>query len=119
MKGKYDCILIDPPFLSPDCQTKGRICDTVMVPEDNLLTARLTAAMTVRFLSKPASPDSVVPSTRIIVCTGERMNELVLRLYPGIVTTTYDPQHAQNRLSNIFRCYANFESEAWSWRQEA
>ena len=23
MKSKYDRILCDPPFLSPDCQTKG------------------------------------------------------------------------------------------------
>lgn len=26
MKGKYDCILCDPPFLSLDCQTKGKTC---------------------------------------------------------------------------------------------
>lgn len=99
MKGKYDCILCDPPFLSPDCQTK--------------------AAMTIRWLSKPALPDADIPSPRIIVCTGERMEELVLRLYPGITTTTYAPQHAQNRLSNDFSLYANFESEAWSWRRGA
>ena len=74
--------------------------------------------MMVRWLSKSALLDTETPSSRIIVCTGERLEELVLRLYPGIATTTYDPQHAQNRLSNVFRCYANFESEAWLWRQE-
>ncbi|KAM0797256.1 putative N6-adenine methyltransferase-domain-containing protein [Usnea florida] len=97
MKGKYDRILCDPPFLSADCQTK--------------------AATTVRWLSKPASPETGKASPRIIVCTGERMEDLVLRLYPGITTTTFDPQHCQNRLSNAFRCYASFEGEAWSWRK--
>lgn len=75
--------------------------------------------MTVRWLSKPPLPDAGILSPRIIICTGERMEELVLRLYPGTTATTYDPQHAQNRLSNDFRLYANFECEAWSGRREA
>ncbi|MCJ1452762.1 hypothetical protein MMC28_003105 [Mycoblastus sanguinarius] len=96
MKGKYDRILCDPPFLSPDCHTK--------------------AAMTVRWLSKPATSDAEAPTPRIIICTGERMEDLILKLYPGTKTTTFHPQHAQNRLSNDFRCYANFENDNWSWR---
>ena len=75
--------------------------------------------MTVRWLSKPALLGAELPRPKIVVCTGERMEELVLKLYPGIATTTFDPQHAQSRLSNDFRVYANFEDEAWSWRQEA
>lgn len=44
------------------------------------------------------------------------MEELILRLHPGVETTTFEPQHTQGRLSNDFRCYANFESDIWSWR---
>ena len=78
MKGKYDCILCDPPFLSPDCQTKGD-------PRDNsaygsLLTPSVAAAMTVRWLSKPALPDAETPGPKIIVCTGERMEVGVFRV---------------------------------------
>ncbi|KAL2055322.1 hypothetical protein ABVK25_004130 [Lepraria finkii] len=97
MKGRYDRILCDPPFLSPDCQTK--------------------AALTARWLSKAKSTDPDPPNPRVIVCTGERMETLVHKLYPGICTTTFDLQHAQNRLSNDFRCYANFECANWSWRE--
>ena len=66
------------------------------------------AAMTVRWLSSS--------TVRTIVCTGERMEELILKLYPGIQTTTFEPKHAQDRLSNDFRCYADYQDEAWMWR---
>ncbi len=48
--------------------------------------------------------------TRLIVCTGERMESLVTKLYKpfGLRTTTYEPTHARG-LSNEFYCYANFE----------
>ncbi|KAG7284166.1 hypothetical protein NEMBOFW57_010527 [Staphylotrichum longicolle] len=104
LKGTCDRIICDPPFLSEDCQTK--------------------AALTVRWLSKPSPPS---PSTqqqqkqqpRLIVCTGERMEPIILRLYRsfGVRTTDYDPVHARG-LSNEFYCYANFESGAgsWGWR---
>lgn len=68
-----------------------------------------TAAMTVRWISKREG-------TRIIVCTGERMESLVHRIYPDIRTTTFLPEHAQGQLANEFRCYSNFESTAWKWR---
>ncbi|KAL8909294.1 MAG: hypothetical protein Q9207_000304 [Kuettlingeria erythrocarpa] len=51
--------------------------------------------------------------SRAHVCTGERMEALILKLYPGIKTTTFEPRHAQDRLGNDFRCYANFESQIW------
>jgi len=53
----------------------------------------------------------------MILCTGERMQTLVLRLYKslGLKTTDYEPKHARG-LSNEFYCYANFESERWGWR---
>ncbi|KAI4207964.1 MAG: hypothetical protein LQ346_000301 [Caloplaca aetnensis] len=94
MKGAYDRVLCDPPFLSTDCQTK--------------------AALTVRWLSKPRAPDFQTPGPRWIACTGERMEALIHKLYPGIKTTTFQPRHAQNRLSNDFRCYANFDSPIWT-----
>ena len=50
---------------------------------------------------------------RIIVCSGRIMESLILKLYPGVRTTTYDPQHAQGRLSNEFGCYANYECDTW------
>ncbi|KAI4121517.1 MAG: hypothetical protein LQ338_006314 [Usnochroma carphineum] len=93
LKGKFDRVLCDPPFLSTDCQTK--------------------AALTVRWLSKKNALKPQESSSRWILCTGERMEELIHKLYPGIRTTTFRPRHAQDRLSNDFRCYANFESEIW------
>ncbi|CAO1602854.1 Protein-lysine N-methyltransferase efm5 [Xanthoria calcicola] len=89
-KGAYDRILCDPPFLSADCQTK--------------------AAVTVRWLSRTGAEEA-----RIIVCTGERMTDLIHKLYRGIKTTTFQPKHSQDRLSNDFRCYANYESDVWGW----
>lgn len=68
--------------------------------------------MTVRWLSNIASNKD----PRIIVCTGERMEELVLKLHPRIHTTTFEPKHTQDRLSNDFRCYANYQSNVWTWR---
>ncbi|KAI4245740.1 MAG: hypothetical protein L6R40_002268 [Gallowayella cf. fulva] len=89
-KGAYDRILCDPPFLSTDCQTK--------------------AALTVRWLLRFGAGEP-----KVVVCTGERMEELVHKLYPGIKTTTFQPRHSQDRLSNDFRCYATYESDVWSW----
>ncbi|KAK4108206.1 hypothetical protein N656DRAFT_446691 [Canariomyces notabilis] len=97
LKASCDRIICDPPFLSEDCQTK--------------------AALTVRWLSKPHQQQQ---QTRLIVCTGERMESLVTRLYRsyGLRTTDYEPVHARG-LSNEFYCYANFESSSssWKWRQ--
>ncbi|KAL2134615.1 hypothetical protein VTI74DRAFT_11357 [Chaetomium olivicolor] len=100
LKGTCDRIICDPPFLSEDCQTK--------------------AALTVKWLSKPQpSSEASAQQLRLIVCTGERMQDVVNRVYRsfGLRTTDYDPVHARG-LSNEFYCYANFESEAWGWRGE-
>ncbi|EMD68877.1 hypothetical protein GGP41_008865 [Bipolaris sorokiniana] len=94
LKGSFDAIICDPPFLSQDCQTK--------------------AALTVRWLAKSWTQDSL----RLIVCTGERMESLVTeKLYGkvGLKTTDYEIVHAKG-LSNEFRCYSNFECEAWKWK---
>ncbi|KAF6819648.1 Protein-lysine N-methyltransferase EFM5 [Colletotrichum plurivorum] len=93
LKGAVDRIVCDPPFLSEDCQTK--------------------AAMTVRWMMKP----DAASKGRVIVCTGERMESLVAKVYKafGVKTTTYEPKHARG-LSNEFYCYANFECQDWVWR---
>lgn len=97
LKGKFDRVICDPPFLSEDCQTK--------------------AALTVRFLAKDWSNESD-GGIRFISCTGERMESSILKLYSkiGTRTTDFDPEHSKG-LSNEFRCYANFECEDWKWRK--
>ncbi|KAI1175319.1 putative N6-adenine methyltransferase-domain-containing protein [Nemania sp. FL0916] len=95
LKGSVDRMICDPPFLSEDCQTK--------------------MAMTLNWLARVRSRPN--PS-RVAICTGERMEDLVLRLYRslGVKTTSYEPAHPG--LKNEFCCYANFECEAWRWRQK-
>lgn len=94
LKGSIDRVICDPPFLSEDCQTK--------------------AALTVRWLLKPNNADTL---PRLIVCTGERMEDLILKLYKalGIKTAAFEPKHTRG-LSNEFYCYANFECPNWNWR---
>jgi hypothetical protein len=74
---------------------------------------RDTAALTARWLLKN---DANTPP-RVIVCTGERMESLVCKLYQsfGVRTTSFEPKHARG-LSNEFYCYANFEGSSWTWK---
>ncbi|PMD20508.1 hypothetical protein NA56DRAFT_749481 [Hyaloscypha hepaticicola] len=99
MKGSVDHIICDPPFLSEDCQTK--------------------AAMTVRWLSKSwgAAADLRSTESRLIVCTGERMENLMNKIYrsQGIQTTTFEPVHSKG-LSNEFFCYTNFKCDQWKFK---
>lgn len=94
LKGKFDRIICDPPFLSEDCQTK--------------------TALTVRFLARDWSPPNGDRGLRIISCTGERMAGVMERLYGKIKikTTSFEPKHSKG-LSNEFRCYSNFECTPW------
>lgn len=96
MKGSLDSLICDPPFLSEDCQTK--------------------AALTARWLLKAGGGAATTPS-RVIVCTGERMEQLVTKLYQSldVRTTNYEPKHASG-LSNEFYCYANFICSSWTWK---
>ncbi|KAK8156593.1 putative N6-adenine methyltransferase-domain-containing protein [Phyllosticta citrichinensis] len=94
LKGQFDRIICDPPFLSVDCQTK--------------------MALTVRWLSK-----SWDASTLLIISTGERMNEMIKKLYgkAGVQTTDFEVVHM--KLSNEFCCYANFERKGlWQWKKD-
>ncbi|TKA82104.1 hypothetical protein B0A55_01807 [Friedmanniomyces simplex] len=98
LKSQFDRIICDPPFLSEDCQTK--------------------TALTVRYLAKSwVAVHDTFDGLRLISCTGERVGEIIGRLYGkiGVKTTTFEPEHSKG-LSNEFRCYANFECPAWAWR---
>ncbi|KAK0384222.1 hypothetical protein NLU13_8310 [Sarocladium strictum] len=97
MKGVVDAIMCDPPFLSEDCQTKF--------------------AMTARWLLKPKPSKATSKGPRVTLCTGERMQPLVLKLFQpfGVRTTTFEPKHARG-LSNEFLFYANFECSDWKFR---
>ncbi|KAF9639431.1 hypothetical protein BFW01_g11237 [Lasiodiplodia theobromae] len=97
LKGQFDRIICDPPFISVDCQTK--------------------AALTVRWLAK--SWDSC--AQRLIICTGERMESMICKLYgkAGVRTTDFEIQHS-NCLNNEFRCYANYEArDIWKWNDDS
>jgi hypothetical protein len=79
------------------------------------LSSKLTtiATLTVRWLAKSWTPDSF----RFIACTGERVESLIVgKLYGGAATKTtdYEVKHAKG-LGNEWRCYSNFECEAWKW----
>lgn len=89
LKGRFDRIICDPPFLSEDCQMK--------------------AALTVRWLARSWTKDGL----RLIVCTGERMESLIHKLYAkvSIQTTDFEVKHAKG-LSNEFRCYSNVETNS-------
>lgn len=69
--------------------------------------------MTVRWLSVAQA------DLRLIICTGERMESLMPKIYQNTETTNFRPKHAGDRLSNDFRCYANFEDKVWQWEVES
>ena len=72
------------------------------------------AALTVRYLSKTLA---VPEEGRTVICTGERMESLITKLYKaqGVKTTDYEPVHTKG-LSNEFWCYANWECADWKWK---
>lgn len=95
LKGQFDRIICDPPFLNEDCQTK--------------------TALTARWLARTWSSE-----IKVIVCTGERMADIIHRVYGkiGIQTTTFLPQHSKG-LSNEFKCYSNFICNDWAFAVES
>jgi hypothetical protein len=116
MKGSIDHIICDPPFLSEDCQTKGLSkYRGLRISGDIYTMLTLLAALTVRWLSK--SWGNTSQGSRLILCTGERMETLITKVYKpqGVKTTTFEPVHSKG-LSNEFFCYANFECEDWKWK---
>lgn len=83
LRGKIDCVLADPPFLSDECLTR--------------------TAMTVRALLKKAS-------SRTMVCTGGKMEELVPKVFPGVKRKGWDPRH-KGGLANAFACFMDWDGE--------
>jgi hypothetical protein len=119
LKGSIDHIICDPPFLSEDCQTKSSSLRITTLSTLKFANLHCVAALTVRWLSRTWGSErseslASKPSGRLVVCTGERMKDLVTKLYrpQGIVTTDFEPVHAKG-LSNEFYCYANFDCEDW------
>ena len=101
LQGKFDSVLVDPPFLSAECQAG--------------------AAVTVRWLLKPGGKDDPgYPQgrgRRVVVCTGERVSTLCERLYEkeGVRETDWAVVHERG-LGNEFRCLASWERGGrWRW----
>ncbi|KAI1541369.1 n-6 adenine-specific dna methyltransferase [Pyrenophora tritici-repentis] len=86
MKGAFDVIICDPPFLT---------------------------ALTVRWLAKSWTQDSL---RLVVCTGERMESLITDKLYgkAGAKTTDYEIKHAKG-LSNEFRCYANFECAAWKW----
>ncbi|TLD20132.1 putative N6-adenine methyltransferase-domain-containing protein [Venturia nashicola] len=110
LRGRFDVFVVDPPFLSEECQTR--------------------TALTVRWLARSWEGSGIggvggvregagggkEEGLKMVVCTGERMEGLICKLYKkvGVRTTDFVVEHAKG-LSNEFRCYANFECEEWKF----
>ncbi|CAN6638058.1 protein-lysine N-methyltransferase Efm5p [Trichomonascus vanleenenianus] len=92
LKNKVDRVLVDPPFLNPDCQTKASITARFLLKSDHSAVSKHN-----------------VLQYRTMVCTGERMTDLVAKLYPDTHMTKFHPEHT-NGLSNEYRCYTSYES---------
>lgn len=101
LQGTFDAVLVDPPFLSAECQAG--------------------AAVTVRWLLKHVSEEDTLPlkkgvGRRVVVCTGERVTGFVERYYAkeGVKETDWEVRHERG-LGNEFRCFASYESARWRW----
>ncbi|KAJ8100738.1 putative N6-adenine methyltransferase-domain-containing protein [Lipomyces tetrasporus] len=95
MKSQFDAVIVDPPFLSAECQVKTAI------------TARLLLS-------------SEQGRRKIVVCTGQKVADVILRTYRpyGVRCTKFRPEH-RNGLQNEFRCFASGELDGvWTFEQE-
>lgn len=97
LKGKCHRIIIDPPYLQTDCQTKCSLTARALLSGD-----------------KTSKTENGVLKYKLISCTGERMSKLMSKVYPDSKITTFEPEH-KNGLSNEFRCYATFECSRWKF----
>ncbi|PSN32513.1 EEF1A lysine methyltransferase 1 [Blattella germanica] len=78
LAGRFDVVVADPPFLSEECLTK--------------------TAVTIKFLAK----------SKIILCTGAKMEELACRLL-DVKRSEFQPRH-KNNLANEFCCFINYDT---------
>lgn len=101
LKNKVNRLLIDPPFLQDDCQTKSAQTAHALLSPD-----------------KTSKTKNGELKYRLISCTGERMKDIIRKNYPDARPTTFLPEHA-NGLSNEFSCYASYEGKNWKWQPEA
>ncbi|RKP31742.1 hypothetical protein METBISCDRAFT_22187 [Metschnikowia bicuspidata] len=97
LRSKCHRLLIDPPFLEPECQTKSAQAVRNLLVKDERQTTKTGDKL-----------------WKLVTCTGERMREIVAETYPETRPTLFLPQH-KNGLSNEFRCYASFEGKYWSF----
>jgi len=81
LRGAIDRVLADPPFLSEECLTR--------------------TAFTMKSLLKDQN------ASDIIVCTGSKMEELLLELFPALTRVDFEPKH-KGGLANSFACFRNY-----------
>ncbi|EGF77614.1 hypothetical protein BATDEDRAFT_17697 [Batrachochytrium dendrobatidis JAM81] len=81
LKGMFDFLIIDPPFLSEECLLK--------------------TAQTVRWLAKP--------TCKILICTG-KVQTARIKAQLECIETDFLPLH-QNGLQNEFRSFINYSSK--------
>ena len=98
LQNKCHRLLIDPPFLEPECQTKSAIAARNLLVKD-----------------KEGLTKSGDRKYKLISSTGERMQHVIKENYPDTKMTDFYPEH-KNGLSNEFRCYANFECKYWKYQ---
>merc|ERR1712096_45625 len=86
LRGQFDLVFADPPFLSEECLTKTLV--------------------TVRWMGRPGA--------RLGLCTGAVMAELAARL-AQLQPCRFTPEHEKS-LSNPFQCFAiSTLTNMWSW----
>lgn len=99
LRNKCHRLLIDPPFLEDECQTKSAQAARNLLAKDDGATT--------------AAGDKL---WKLVSSTGERMRDIIKRNYPETSLTSFLPEH-KNGLSNEFRCYASFECAHWTFDQ--
>lgn len=97
IRNKCHRLLIDPPFLEEECQTRSaKAARNLLAPNTG---------------EKTKTGDDKV---KLISSTGERMRDIIRKTYPETRLTSFLPEH-KNGLSNEFRCYASFECAYWTF----
>lgn len=97
LRNKCHRLLIDPPFLEPDCQLKSSIAAGNLLVKD-----------------KETRTKNGDLKYKLITSTGERMKDVIKEYYPDVSMTSFLPEH-KNGLSNEFRCYASFTCPYWNF----
>lgn len=79
--GKFDLLLLDPPFLSEECMEKmSKICRNLLKSHE---------------------------SSKVILCSGKTVQPFAEK-YMSLQMCAFEPQHERN-LGNDFASYANFD----------